>query len=137
MPTVIVQPKYPNDPLPDVIADFNSALAEALPNCEIVTQVEQPYGHQVTLMEIIYVWLPDASEALRNVAELLVVVGVLCKWLRNHHSRDGGVRPRLVALYGPDGRVIKSVSIEHGVDSLPEVKDGDPSDAIRLPPRKP
>jgi hypothetical protein len=130
--TVIIQPKYPNDPLPDVVADFGSAIADVLPGYDIETVVNAPHGHQVTPTEIISVWIPSL---VGSVGGVLSIVNMIRDWLKKRHAEDGGVRPRMVDIYGADGFVIKSVSVARGMGSLPIVRDGQSSDLRRLPPK--
>jgi hypothetical protein len=133
MDTVIVQPRYPNDPLPAVMATFVHAISEAATDCDVVTVLNEPHGHQVSPHEIIWVWLPSA---ISTAVGITTIVGKVRGWLKERHREDRGMRPRSVKLYGPDGRLLKVLSIEHGIDSCPEEVDGNRSDLVRLPPRQ-
>jgi hypothetical protein len=134
MATVIVQPRYPNDPLPEVVTTFVNALSVAVSDCDVVAVVEEPHGHQVSPHEIIFVWVPAIASTAASVA---VIVEKVSAWLKRRHDDDMGVRPRSVKLYGPDGRLLKELSMKHGRDSQVQEVDGNRSDAIRLPPRQP
>jgi len=134
MSTVIVQPRYPNDPLPEVVTTFIGELALAVPDCDVVTVVEEPHGHQVSPHEIVFVWLPAIAS---TAASVVAIVAKVSEWLSRRHATDMGVRPRSVKLYGPDGRLLKELSMKHGMGSPVQEVDGNRSDAIRLPPRRP
>ena len=133
MQTVLVQPRYPNDPLPEVMAGFNRVLSEALPECEVVGTVEEPHGHQVSPHEIILVWLPAIAS---TAASLAVITEKLRSWMKGRHEQDGGIRPRSIDLYGPDGHLLKRLAAKRGVDSNIDEVDGNASDAVRLPPKQ-
>jgi hypothetical protein len=131
--TIIVQPRYPNDPLPAVMATFVRAISEAVPDCEVVTVLNEPHGHQVSPHEIILVWVPAAISTAVGITTIIDKVRI---WLKERHREDRGMRPRSVKLYGPDGRLLKVLSIDQGIDSRTEEVDGNSSDLVRLPPRE-
>lgn len=133
MDTIIVQPRYPNDPLPAVMATFVRAISEAATDCDVVTVLHEPHGHQISPHEIIFVWVPAA---ITTATGIMVIVDRVRKWLKDRHREDAGRRPRSVKLYGPDGRLLKILSVKTGVNACAEEVDGSSSDLVRLPPQR-
>jgi hypothetical protein len=131
--TIIVQPRYPNDPLPAVMATFVRAISEATTDCDVVTVLHEPHGHQISPHEMICVWVPAAINTAVGIA---TIVDKVRTWLKARHQEDAGRRSRSVKLYGPDGRLLKVLSVKKGVDSCAEEVDGNSSDLVRLPPQR-
>jgi hypothetical protein len=80
----LVQPKYPNDPLPVVVADFVSAVHDAFPADDIETVTEPSRAHQVTFHEVLTIWIPAAGGAV----QILQASAAVSAWLRKRHRED-------------------------------------------------
>jgi hypothetical protein len=127
MTRLIVEPGNPYDLTDDEERELLAAMRESAPNDDVrvVRRPEQGYG--VTLHEVVHVFVENPE---------LVPVGAgalagLVRWLRARWRKDG--RIRVVPIYGPDGRALKTIRIEgpHG-DPI----EG-PPDEDRKPPATP
>ena len=71
-------------------------------------------GYAVTWWEVVYIWLPWAAAAAGGVAGpalIKKIVDVAIEWARTRRKTNR--RPQYVAIYGPDGKVVRSVLIGH------------------------
>src|SRR5437660_1310540 len=73
-------------------------------------------GYAVTWWEVVHIWLPWAALAAGGVVGPAIVkkiVDVVIEWARTRFARKSNRRPKYVAIYGPDGRVVQSVLISN------------------------
>jgi hypothetical protein len=126
--TLIVQPKYPNDPLPEVVDDFIAECAKDCPEHTIVVTKEEPWAPQVSAWEMLTVWLP-AGISVVEVAKYVVKFSL---WLQKRREQTAGMRGHTIQIYGSDGTPIKSVSISRSRNEVIE-EEADPREPRRLP----
>jgi hypothetical protein len=94
-------------------------------------------GYAVTWWEVLYIWLPAtamAAAATAGPAVIKKLVDLAIDWARTRFARQPGNRPKYVAIYGPDGKLIRSVLIT-GETAEPE--DQTASDREKPPRRRP
>jgi hypothetical protein len=129
MASLVVQPRYPNDPAPEVVEDFVAALTRDCPEHEIEVTKEEPWAHQVSLWEILTVWLPVGI----SVAEVGKYVLAFTSWLKRRRAQAVSRTPA-IKLYGPDGKPLKLLSAQAGIDEVVE-EEPDPNEPWVLPRR--
>src|SRR4030095_11959853 len=89
----------------------------------------EQYGRAVTWWEPIYIGLSSAGVAAGGVvgaAVLKKIVDVAIEFARKRFQRNPNKRPKYVAIYGPDGKVVRSVLIR---DETAEPEDRTATDA--------
>ena len=131
MAVLIVQPRYPNDPLPEVVDDFVAEIAAGFPEHSIEVTREEPWAHQVSAWEILTVWLP-AGLGVVDAGKYILKFG---EWLKKRKAQTGGKRVPSISIYGPDGRAIKSISVNRDSNEI-LVEEADPRDPLRIPPKR-
>jgi hypothetical protein len=90
-------------------------------NCEVEVSAQQREGYGVTWFEVLHVSLLGAAFAVGKAvtdetAKRLVTSSV--QWARNRFRgrKKESKRPVYVAIYGPDGGVVKSVVVKNATD---------------------
>jgi hypothetical protein len=94
-------------------------------------------GRGLTWWEIVHIWLPWAAMGAGGVAGSAMakkIVDVAVEWARARFARKTNRRPTYVAIYGPDGKVVKSALISDGT-APPE--DRTATDAASPPRQRP
>jgi hypothetical protein len=124
MPEIVVQPQNPRDLQPSELETLAADLGIAFPdvNIRIASRETRRRAHELTLHEVIFVWIPTAV----GYAEVLHTV---VKWARKRHDTANS-RPKSIIIYGADGEPLKSVVVR--ADAV-EVEEKLPSDKRRLP----
>jgi hypothetical protein len=94
-----------------------ASLIEAIRRLEGVRSVSydsrEQRGYSVTWWEVVHVVLPAAGVYL-GVKIIDEIVSEFVSWARGRLKRDGEPRaqsPKYVAIYGPDGKIVKSVVV--------------------------
>ena len=92
-------------------------------------------GYAVTWWEPVYLWLSSAAVAAGGIvgsAILKKIVDAGIEWARKRFRGNPNGRPKYVGIFGPDGKVVKSVLIRN---ETAEPEDQTGTDATR--PRRP
>jgi hypothetical protein len=88
-------------------------------------------GYGVTWWEVVYIWLPALGGAV-STAFAKKVVEVAIDWARKRFKRRGAEkRPKYVGIYGPDGKLVRSVLLTDEA-AEPEDRPAEP----RKPPSR-
>ena len=132
MKKIILEPGNPLDLKLEKLKSLISELQEQDPEYNIQFVSTELTGYGVTFWEVLYVWLlwvgiKTAEAAIPKIVDLFI------KWAHNRFHQEGGEkRPKYVAIYGPNGEVLKSVLVRS--------KDSEPEDRTeedrKRPPRK-
>lgn len=134
MPQILIQPGNPYDLQAEDLEDLVEAIREIYPDNEIRLAYNDQVGHQVTLYEVVTVWIPAASDN----AALLLLVGQAVAWAirrfrgEEQEQNDQGdetqaseidiqykYRPKSITILGPTGEVLKSLVV-HSPHDEPE-----------------
>jgi hypothetical protein len=94
-------------------------------------------GYSVTWWEVVHIWLPWAAVAAGGVVGPAIakkIVDVAIEWARTRFARKPNKRPKYVAIYGPDGKVIQSVLIRDETAEPEDRTAADAADPRRHPP---
>jgi len=120
MATLIVEPGNPHDLTEEEERELLAAASDAAPD-DVVRVVRRPEeGYGVTLQEVLHVFVENLDLATAGAGALAGLV----KWLRARWKKDG--RTRVVLIYGPDGRPLKTIRIaEPDGDPVEEPPDGE------------
>lgn len=130
---IIIEPRNPLDLSPDDLADFADSLRALNPAYDVRFAHREQRGYGVTWWEVVNVWLPWDS-----VTDAVVgaIVGLAVDWARRRFKRDPETqRGKYIVIYGPDGKVLKSVSVSSS-DAEPENRTAQDQEypSGRLPP---
>ena len=119
-PRIILQARDPHDITPEEVQELAALFyANFEYKVDIATNPEQ-VGKGITLNEVLYIWLIPAGFFLaKKAAE--EVAKIVIQWTRNRLRKKGTTRrPTTIFIYGPNGKVIKSVVVK---DATQEVED--------------
>src|SRR5215216_2165985 len=128
MPQIILEPGNPLDLRPEKLEPLISAIRDLDSSYEVKIAYNEPRGYAVTWWEVLYIWLPWVGTAAGGAA-IAKIVELVIEWAHNRFKADPErKRPRHVSIYGPDGKVIKSILItsddqepEESMPSEPQV----------------
>lgn len=127
MDRIIIQTKNPRD----ITFEEADELAQEIRSLDLKWDVRvisgKQVGYGVTWSEILHIWLPTAgvivmTEIIHEITKLAI------KWARQRFKKEGpSIRPRpvYVAIYGPDGKVLKSVVIKNATDEIEDHTEAD------------
>ena len=110
--------KNPNDPADGVIAELAAAIRTELPEYEVqLTNQDVLDGRrQVTFAIICHVILEHIGDAaLGSVSAKVLKAGVTWAKARFFCNPEGLKRPVYISIYGPDGKIVKSVAVKDKV----------------------
>lgn len=121
---IILESKNPGDIKPEEVQE----LAELIHTLNLGYKVElatsEQRGYGVTWYEVLYIWLPGAliaggAIALKQIIQEVAKIAV--QWARERLKKKAtSKRPTYIAIYGPDGKVLKSIVVK---DAIQEVED--------------
>jgi hypothetical protein len=131
MNELVITPGNPHDFAGDELDSLAETLRGSAPsfNVRVIAKPERGYG--VTPYEVITI-IATVGGAGAAIKESIQAARAAARWARERWQRDRNEhpierpRPRMVVLYGPDGRVLAEVLID-----LPE---GEPTET---PPEDP
>lgn len=140
---IIIQRANPTDA--QDIEELVSQLRDAVPAYDIEVADEKSVGYGVTWWQVIYIWIksdPIADAVLGALVAKIIDAGVGLARRRFKRQRQAvqpgsedaaeptnGIilRPTYIGLYGPDGKLLRSVLVENGQeprDVTDEHRDG-------------
>jgi hypothetical protein len=114
MATVIVQPKYPSDPLPEVVSGLIAELELAFSGEDVRVVTELPLAHQVTFHEVITIWIPLAGGGMVPIVQASIAVG---RWFKKRRQGSPVTRPCVVTICDSNGQVLRRISVATGDDN--------------------
>jgi hypothetical protein len=121
---IILESKNPRDIKPEETQE----LAESIRTLNFGYKVEfvssEQRGYGVTWYEVLYIWLPGALIAGGAIAVKQIiqeVAKIAVQWARERVKKKAtSKRPTYIAIYGPDGKVLKSILVK---DAVQEAED--------------
>lgn len=135
MKKIILMPGNSLDLRKEKLESLISELQEQYPDNEVQYKTNELSGYGVTFWEVLYVclvWtaLNITETAIKKFTELFI------EWAFNRFIEDDqNKRPKYVAIYGPNGEVLKSVLVK-SKDSEPEdYTEEDKKNPRRYPPK--
>jgi len=87
--------------------------------------------------ELVYIWLPWTAAAAGGAVGPVIakkIVDAAIEWAHTRFASKPNKRPKYVAIYGPDGKVIQSVLIK---DETAAPEDRTATDAAHPPRQRP
>jgi hypothetical protein len=117
--------------LADLICTLNSEY-----KVDVAVRPEQ-IGKGVIPLQIVYIWIIAGStifvtKFVETLAEELAKIAI--QWARDRFKKKGRGLPTRIDIYGPNGRVLKSVVVK---DATQEIKDQTEEDRKSKMKRKP
>jgi hypothetical protein len=123
---ILLEPKHPlylrkGKLVPLIEAARSSSIeAQLLYGDKDITEIEQRqkdprYRHYgVTLWEVLFVWLlvKVSDTAVKKITELLI------EWANHRLKGDKGKQSRSVTLYDPDGKPLKTIKVDKGMEEI-------------------
>ena len=105
------------DDLEPLIREIQAILEKGddVDDVEVIVYAEDPYGVANDFQEVLNVFLPNAEiirTAVWSSIELAIVGFMKARFKRPHEQK----RTRKNFIYGPDGEILKSVTIENEED---------------------
>jgi hypothetical protein len=97
----------------------------------------EQHGSAVTWWELVYIWLPWTAAAAGGAVGPVIakkIVDAAIEWAHTRFASKPNKRPKYVAIYGPDGKVIQSVLIK---DETAAPEDRTATDAAHPPRQRP
>lgn len=136
-PWIILQPRdaridsQETQELAELIRTLNSEY-----KVDVSASPEQ-IGKGITFYEIVYIWIIAGStifveKFVEKFAEKLAEISI--KWARDRLKKKGKGFPTCINIYGPNGKILKSVVVK---DATQEVEDQTKADAKRKIRNKP
>jgi len=122
MNEIVIRTRNPNDITIDETEDLARAIRAFLPNQDVgVVGKEQREGtYGVTWFQIVDIVLPLATGAGVILGKELVqeIARLGIEWARARFKSKAGIRrrPVYIPIYGPDGKIVKSVVIKNATD---------------------
>ncbi len=99
---------------------------------DVATSPEQ-IGKGITFYEILYIWIIAVGGIFgKQIVEELAKIAV--QWARDRLKKKGAGFPTCIHIYGPNGKILKSVVVK---DATQEVEDQTKADRKRKIKHKP
>lgn len=145
MPQVLIQPGNPLALEARDLEDLIGAIADLDSTYEVKVVSRDQVGHQVTLWEVLTIWLPDVLNNPETYESLMrVAIGWVYQRFEKKQKEQNAqaasdsksesptpYRPKSVTILGPNGEVLKSVVVR----SPHEDPEDDTAAAKRRPVR--
>jgi hypothetical protein len=114
---IIIEPKDPRDITPTEAEDLAQAIRTLNSNYDVRVLTEEQAGHVITWNEVLHIWLPNAlftTGAVVGTATVQELTKLSVEWARQRIKKKGvPKRPTYIAIYGPAGKLLKSVVVKH------------------------
>jgi hypothetical protein len=116
MNQVIIRSRNPSDISLDEAEQLARAIRVLLPddNVQVEGKERREGSKGITWFQIIEIMLPAGLIVGKEVIQELTKIGI--EWARTRFKARGGRRPVYIPIYGPDGKVVKSVVVKNAVD---------------------
>jgi hypothetical protein len=127
---IIIRPGNPLALPHDQLHDLAESISQLDANWEVQFDSVEQRGYSVTWWEVLNIVIPWDSIADGVIG---AIAALAVDWARRRfRTQEGAERPKYIAIYGPDGRVLKSVALLRP-DSEPEDRTAqDQAEAERL-----
>ena len=133
MQQVILEPQNPRDLQRDELEELAQAIRDLDIGLEVCFAEEREHrGYGVTYWEVLYISLSVGAAVGGKVVDKILDVAI--DWARKRFSRKSSRRPKYVAIYGPDGKVLRSVLL---AEEMAEPEDRTVVDREQPPRRLP
>lgn len=126
---IVIEPGHTSDSLDTDLSSLATDLAAKVPEASFYIVPKELVGRGLTWWEVILIYIPVGTIAK---AAIEAVLDETVRWLRERFKKVPK-RPKYVAIYGPDGKVIKSVVL-HSPTGEPKDRT---NDDLQKPPRFP
>jgi len=136
MNEIILEPGNPNDFPAGELEELAGEIGKLDMGCRVRIASREQRGYGVTWWEVLYIWLPAAFLTAGTIASKKMIeefTKLAIDWMRARFLKSPG-RPKYTAIYGPDGKVIKSVLLK---DADQEPEDHTEKDRTEGDPRNP
>jgi hypothetical protein len=137
MDQIIIQTRNPRDITLEETEELAQAIRLLEPNCNVRVLGGKQVGYGITWFEILRIWLPTAiitvgaivaKEIIQEITKLAI------RWACQRLKKKGvSRRPTYIAIYGPDGKILKSVVLKNDTDDIEDHTEAD-RDFNLLPP---
>lgn len=111
---IIIESQNPRDVKEEDLRSLAEVIAPAVADYRLGYAYYPPREGLlgVTWWEVVRIWLPDVASSLKD--ELTgALIALALDWARKRFRRKGAPkRPKYVAIYGPNGKVICSVLVK-------------------------
>ena len=135
MSRIILEPANPFDFEDGDLEKLADELRNVAGKATVVARRPE-HGYGVSFNEVLHVWIvwnqlggPAASAVVIAVTKLAV-----SRWKRDRARHPDKTRPRSVTIWGPNGKPLKSITVDAEEGDEPEVRDN-PVDDIPVRPR--
>jgi hypothetical protein len=119
------------DLAPEELEDLRADIAEA-GDVDVVVVGRKLSGYGVTWWEVVRIHLQDAEPmALKALVPIVLTASI--KWAKRRFIKNP-TRPKYVGIYGPDGRIIKSVRLDDVASEVIDMTAEDRAAEKRAPP---
>lgn len=109
---LVVSPQNPLQLTREDLAAFLTSLEAIGPHLEVEYTPREQRGYAVTWWEVVHVFVPAAAVYVggKLVEE---IVSRFVDWARDRLRKEQSQkRPKYVAIYGADGKILKSVVVQ-------------------------
>ncbi len=107
---IILRPGNPLDITSDDLEDLAQLLRGLDEGYDVQVTTKEQRGYGVTWWEVILIWFLARGSAVLD-AEVEAMMRLAIDWARKRFFRSPG-RPKYIAIYGPDNKVLKSVLVK-------------------------
>ena len=133
---ILVEPGNPLVTTDEMLQPLMQRIAKAFPNDEVRIVKRERHGYSVTWWEVVIIYVAAAAtEALREATkDQIKKLGSLVVRAARQKFRKGSERPQYIAIYGPDGEVVRSVLVKNVKDKVEDRTEEDRKRGQRRPP---
>jgi hypothetical protein len=114
---IVIEPGNPYEFSEAELEELSARIAEDLPDFEVDTYLRPEHGYGVMLHSVLHVWLDLAP---LEGPLITLALGSFVAWSKREIRREKNkkpnvrLRPRSIIIWGPDGKLLRSVVIKDG-----------------------